>query len=195
MLEAAKLYEDQLNICMAKTVLDQSYKWYHLSYPESIITVADNFWDKIQLVSTNNGVVQGYFEAHWQRPENYLDYIACINFDSKNKNLFAADIRRFLKYLVYDLNASKIMWSVVIGNSIEKHYDRFIKRFSGRVIGIEKHAHFINGEYYDKKLYEWINDYYKCNSCGNKEKHGGNGFCQKCRLGEMDYYNPFKRSL
>jgi hypothetical protein len=218
MLESAKLYEDQLNSCMAKTVMDQYYKWYHLQYPEPAVVIDNTFWNKIQLVSTYDGIVQGYFKATFQRPESYIDNITCVNFNKENKNIFAVDIRRFLKYLVYDLNVSKMMWSVVIGNPIEKHYDRIIKRFSGRIIGIERYAFLINGKYYDKKMYEWIriigieryaflingkyydkkmyewiNDYYECTHCDNKEKKEREVMCWKCGLGEMVYRNPFMK--
>jgi hypothetical protein len=198
MLEPAKLYEKQLNNCMTKTVLDPYYQWYHLQYPEPAVTIDDTFWNKTQLVSIEDGVVQGYFKATWQRPENYIDSITCANFNRENKNLFATDIRRFLKYLVYDLNISKIKWSVVIGNPIEKHYDRIIRRFSGRIIGIERYAYLINGKYYDRKIYEWINDYYECDNCGyierseKKMKQYGDRDCCKC-LGRMVYRNPFMK--
>ena len=69
---------------MAKTVLDLYYQWYHLHYQEPAIKVDDSFWNSIQLVSVHNGIVQGYFKATWQRPENYIDSIACINFSKKD---------------------------------------------------------------------------------------------------------------
>jgi hypothetical protein len=193
MLEAAKRYEDQLNDCMAKIAMDQYYKWYNTSYADIVRKIEDTFYYKIQLVSTHDGIVQGYFLAEWQRPENYIDSLMCVNFSKENKNIFAADIRRFLKYLVSDLNVSKITWSVVCGNPIERHYDRIIKRFSGRVVGVEKYTFLINGKYYDKKMYEWINDYYECTHCDNKEKNEREVICWKCGLGEMVYRNPFMK--
>lgn len=200
MLMPAKEYEDQLNGCMSKTVMDLHYKWYHLQYPDPIIKVDDTFWNKIQLVSVYEGVVQGYFKADWKRPENYINSISCINFDhsrnkniSINKNTFAIDVRNFLKYLAYDINVPKVEWNVTMGNPVEKHYNRFVKLFSGRIVGIERYAHFINGKYYDNKMYEWINDYFECAHCGNREKNEREVMCWKCGLGEMVYRNPFNK--
>jgi len=194
MLEAAKTHESQLNECMSRTVMDPYYKWYHLSYAEPIVIIDDTFYNKIQLVSIQDDAVQGYFVAGWQRPENYIDSIMCVNFNKKkNKNTFALDLRGFLKHLVNDLNVPKIMWTVAIGNPIEKHYDRIIKRFSGRIVGVEKYAFLINGKYYDRKGYEWINDYYECTHCDNKEKNEREVMCWKCDLGEMVYRNPFRK--
>ena len=85
------------------------------------------------------------------------------------------------------------MWTVIIGNPIEKSYDRIAKRLSARIIGIEKYAFLINGKYYDRKMYEWINDYYECTHCDNKEKNEREVICRKCGLGEMVYRNPFRK--
>jgi len=193
MLETAKLYEDQLHGCMSMIAMDTYYKWYHLSYAEPIIKLEDTFYNKIQLVSVYAGIVQGYFVATWQRPENYIDNIICVNFNKEDKNTFAVDLRGFFKYLAYNLNVPKIMWSVVVGNPIEEHYDRITKRFSARVIGVERYTFLINGKYYDKKSYEWINDYFECTHCDNKEKNEREVMCWKCGLGEMVYRNPFRR--
>lgn len=42
----------------------------------------------------------------------------------------------------------------------EKHYDRLIERVGGRIVGVYKNDIFINGEFYDKKLYELTRDEY-----------------------------------
>lgn len=44
---------------------------------------------------------------------------------------------------------------VVVGNPIEKSYDKMIKKYGGRIVGTYKEdVKLIDGEYYDKKLYE-----------------------------------------
>ena len=65
-----------------------------------------------------------------------------------------------------------------------------MKRLSGRVIGIEKYAFLINDKYYDRKLYEWINDYYECTHCGNRKKNEREVMCWKC---DLVYRNPFMK--
>jgi hypothetical protein len=42
-------------------------------------------------------------------------------------------------------------------------------------------------------MYEWINDYYECTHCDNKEKNEREVICWKCGLGEMVYRNPFMK--
>ena len=49
----------------------------------------------------------------------------------------------------------KLNFSVVIGNPIEKSYDKMIDKYGGRIVGIYKQEiKLIDGEYYDEKLYE-----------------------------------------
>jgi hypothetical protein len=44
---------------------------------------------------------------------------------------------------------------VVIGNRVEKNYDRLIKRLNGRIVGVLKNdVKLINGNICDRKLYE-----------------------------------------
>ena len=44
---------------------------------------------------------------------------------------------------------------MIIGNPIEKSYDKMINKYGGRIVGIYKEdVKLIDGEYYDKKLYE-----------------------------------------
>ena len=46
-------------------------------------------------------------------------------------------------------------FSVVIGNPIEKRYDKFIEEYGGRVIGVrEQDVRLLDGKFYDVKLYE-----------------------------------------
>ena len=50
-------------------------------------------------------------------------------------------------------------WTVVIGNPIEKMYDRFCRKAGGRIVGIRRDAVMLmNREYADEKIYEIFRD-------------------------------------
>lgn len=193
MLAPAKMYEEALQKQYCTTVLDPYYSWAHGCYPDANIDVDENFWEKIQLVSVHNDTVIGYFVAAWSRPGNYIDALSCMHFGNhKTTNIqFAMDLRNFLKYLAYDLKVPKIAWSVFKGNPVEEHYDRLIRKFGGRIMGTDRYSSKINGEWCDRKYYEWINDYYECFHCGHRVKKEAEVMCWKCGLGEMIYRNPF----
>ena len=58
-------------------------------------------------------------------------------------------------------NFRKLNFAVVIGTPVEKHYDRLIKRYGGRIVGVRKqNCRLIDGKYYDEKLYEIMRDDY-----------------------------------
>jgi len=194
MLVPAKVHEAELQKEIAMVAMDPYYKLWQGSYADTAKEIDDNFWAKIHLVSVKDDKVIGYFYAHWCRPANYIDGLTCVHF-GKNKNAtkitFAADFRRFIKYLVEDLATPKLSWAVYRGNPVEKHYDRMIKKFGGRIMGIDKYANLIGGKWYDLKHYEWINDYHECTNCGHKVKKEQEVMCWKCGIGEMVYRNPF----
>jgi len=193
MLFPAYTRNEELNNKFSMTVLDQHYKFYHLSYVEPMIDLEKTFWNKVALVSlNNNNEVCGFFKAEWARPENYISSVSIINFDKENQTLFAIDTIRFFKYLMIDLKAKKVNFYAVIGNPAIKNYDRLVEKLGGRVVGIRKYNYLIGNEYYDSKLYEIINDHWECNNCGNIIKFGKKDTCKKCKIGKMVYKNPFK---
>lgn len=57
----------------------------------------------------------------------------------------------------------KLDFTVVIGNPIESTYDRMVEKYGGRIVGIQKkQVRLIDGQLYDKKLYEILaEDYFK----------------------------------
>jgi hypothetical protein len=195
MLKPAKAYDQELQRVVADTALDERLKWWSSSYIEPVIDIDTHFYNKTQLVSVYNNIVIGYFSASWRRPENFVYSLRCVNFHNQHKGVFAKDIQRFLDYLVNVSNTPKINWSVYIGNPIEKTYDRFCERHGGRIVGIFKSDVVINGKYYDKKVYEWINHKWICSHCGYTTRKGApceeEIMCKKCGMGEMIYKNPF----
>lgn len=192
MLIPAYTKSEELNTKMAATAMDPYYKYYHLSYAELIITVDKSFWQKVQMVSVNHEKeVCGYFKAGWTRPENHISSISIINFDKNNPSLFAKDIINFFKYLMFELKPKKINFSALTNNPAMEHYDKIVKRLGGYIVGIKKYEHLINDKYYDTKIYEIINDYWKCNNCNYIVKRKKSKICQKCNIGEMVYKNPF----
>ncbi|MDE7445913.1 MAG: hypothetical protein K2N15_09485 [Lachnospiraceae bacterium] len=65
------------------------------------------------------------------------------------------DLEKALKDIFTKFNFNKLKFSVVIGNPIEKAYDKAIKRYGGKIIGIEKQeTRLIDGKLYDVKRYE-----------------------------------------
>ena len=190
MLKPAKMYEKELQELKLKTFFIPKYKWCYLGYNMNL-QIYDSRWEYIQMVSVIDNQVIGFLEACMDRPEGFVSKIFMVNFTDNKK--FFIDIKNFLEYLVYELEVLKIDFSVIVGNPTEKKYDSMIKRFGGNIIGKLKGNVLIGSKYYDQKLYEFINDYYECSSCGHREKKEKEVICWKCGIGEMVYHDPFRR--
>lgn len=191
MLFPAYTKQKELQVKFASTTLDPYYKYYHTSYPSIGIKIDDNFWSNIQLVSLNKKEeVCGYFEAGISRPENYINSLSTVNFNKDDRGLFALDLKNFFRYLLSELNVKKIGFDVVVDNPVTKHYDSMVERLGGRVVGLKEYEYLINNKYYDMKLYEIINNHWRCNNCGYatmKTKL----VCRKCGMGTMKYIKAF----
>ena len=75
---------------------------------------------------------------------HFLRLILLFTFLTKNNHLF-----RNINFLL------------VIGNPIEKMYERLVKKYNGRVVGIRKsHTKLIDNKYYDVKEYEVFREDY-----------------------------------
>ena len=94
------------------------------------------------------------------RSNNNVHDLSIINF-TDNKTAFGIDLGQALKDIFEKYKFRKINFYVVVGNPIEKSYDKMIKKYGGRIIGTKKEdAKLIDGEYYDTKLYEILSTEY-----------------------------------
>lgn len=154
MLEPAIKYRDQIDIVQYDIWFNDKYKYFNSGTYYGTMQIDDNTWDKHQFVSVLNGSVIGYIEYNISREENHVRSLAIINF-TDNKVTFGKDLSQALKDIFEKYNFRKLNFSVVVGNPIEKSYDKMIKKYGGRIVGTYKeNCKLIDGKYYDEKLYE-----------------------------------------
>lgn len=154
MLEPAIKYRDQLSVIQYDTWFNDKYKYWNCETYHQPIQIEENTWNKNQFVSVHNGEVIGYISYNIARAENSAYCLSIINF-SDNKIAFGKDLGQALKDIFEKYKFRKLNFSVVIGNPIEKSYDKMIKKYGGRIVGTYKEeVKLIDGEYYDKKMYE-----------------------------------------
>lgn len=167
MLEHAKLYESQIQEKYIRTIDDPKYMYYHMNDNSEAIEFRDSNWNKLQYASVNSeGNVIGYFSCYITRQARNIYDLSIIKFEENN--IFSIDLMRFFDLLLFERNFNKINFDVVIGNPIEKMYDKFAQRYGGRVVGFkEKETVLRDGRYYDLKMYEIMRDEY----CKNRNKN------------------------
>ena len=83
-----------------------------------------------------------------------------INF-TDNKVVFGKDLFKVLDDIFCKFNIPKMEFCCVIGNPIERSYDRMIKKFGGNIIGVRKqHCKLHDNQLYNDKIYELFRDNY-----------------------------------
>ena len=154
MLEPAIKYRDQIEAIQYEIWFNDKYKYFNSGAYYSAMQINDDTWNKHQFVSVLNGEVIGYIEYSISREEDNVHSLGIINF-TDNKIAFGRDLSKALKDIFEKYKFRKLNFSVVIGNPIEKSYDKMIRKYGGRIVGIYKeNCKLIDGEYHDEKLYE-----------------------------------------
>lgn len=154
MLEPAIKYKDQLEKLQYDIWFVDKYKYWNCSTYYNTLEIAPDTWNKHQFVSVKDGIVLGYISYSISRADNNVHSLSVINF-SNNKIIFGRDLRQALTDIFEKYKFEKINFTVVVGNPIEKTYDKMIKKYGGRIVGTyKKDVKLIDGEYYDRKLYE-----------------------------------------
>lgn len=165
MLDIAINHIEELKQKMNSIWFDEKYKFYNNDLYYSDFKVDDDTWNRHQFVSLDkNGCVIGYIGYSVSRQTHSCSNLAIINF-SDNKMIFGTDLGQALKDIFEKFKFKKLNFKVVIGNPIEKSYDKMINKYGGRVVGIySDETKLIDGEYYPVKLYEILRENYMMNA-------------------------------
>lgn len=74
----------------------------------------------------------------------------------KNVSTLGYDVLRELKKIINDYHIHRMEWRMVGGNPVEKHYDRFCKRYNGKKFVLTDAIKDKYGEYHNDIIYEII---------------------------------------
>lgn len=154
-LELAIIHENQLRDRMLDALMKDKNKYYFTNgYHEYDFAVSKNSWNDLEMVSIKDGQILGYMGAYIRRQSNHISSLYIINLGEFNYT-FSKDLRTFICDLFENYNFNKINFTVVIGNPIEKMYDKYVKQYGGRIVGYRKNeVKLIDGKLYDDKIYE-----------------------------------------
>lgn len=80
---------------------------------------------------------------------------------ASNRYVFGKDVMTAIRDIFEKYRFNKLNFTVVRGNPVEKTYDKLIKRYNGRIVGIkEQETKLIDGRLYDVKEYELLAERY-----------------------------------
>jgi len=155
MLAYAKPYEDQVKKLFTDVTFDMFYKYASLTVYREEWKIPDSTWEGHQFVSMAEDQIIGYIAYYIDRITNAVSGLHLMHFEKKHKCEFGRDVMTALRDIFEKFHFQKISFSVVVGNPIEKCYDRLAKRAGGRIVGIKKQeVRLIDNHLYDLKLYE-----------------------------------------
>lgn len=170
MLDIALKYKDALEQAFIDTWHQEKYKYYNYSSYYSKLELKNETWNAHEFVSINKqGEVIGFISYEINRCANSVNGLGIINF-TDNKITFGRDVMRAMRDIFEKYNFNKISFCVVIGNPIEKTYDKLMAKYGGRIVGIERqHTILYDNKYYDVKRYEILReDYIKTKEKANE---------------------------
>jgi len=160
MLDVAGKYEQELQNLFANIMFNDKYKFYLGSSYMDKYKPYESTWNGHEFVSIHDRKIIGYMGYTIDRDANFAYSLRVINFEDKNL-LFSKDLKRFLQNIFEKFNFRKLKFGVVVGNPIEKAYDRICLKFGGRIVGTYKQdTKLFDGQYYDWKMYEIFREDY-----------------------------------
>lgn len=161
MLDIAINYNEELKRKFRSIWFSDRYKyWANGNYYEEW-NPAESTWVNHQFVSISGGEVIGYIGYSIDRASEFVYGMNIVNFEDTPSLTFSVDLGRALKDIFEKYHFRKLCFSVVVGNPIEKSYDKLCKKYGGRIVGVQKeHTRLIDGKFYDEKMYEILREEY-----------------------------------
>jgi hypothetical protein len=158
MLEYAKKYEDKLRELFFDVAFDPFYQFEQLVSYRDTFELPKDTWAANNFVSVFKGNILGITGYQIRRVENAVYGLYIVHFggpEAPHRYVFGKDVMTAIKDIFEKYRFNKLNFTVVRGNPIEKTYDKLIKRYNGRIVGIkEQETRLIDGKLYNVKEYE-----------------------------------------
>lgn len=158
MLKPALLYKDELK----RKYVEQWYKpetRYYTGMCNGEIELVDHNEHKRQYVSIDkNGNVIGYIVHNIDWCTRSAQQWGMISFDKGNLE-FVRDLYRTVSSLFLTENFNRVEWWCFTDNPAVRGYERFIRRFGGRIAGMLHNAvAFSDGSLHDEYIFEILKE-------------------------------------
>ena len=158
MLEYAKKHEAKLQELFYDITFDPFYKFEQFMPYRETYKIPDDTFSENHFVSVYKGEVIGMISYRIKRAENMAWGFHIVHFggkDAPHKYIFGKDVLTAIKDVFEKYGFSKLDFGVAVGNPVEKTYDKLVKRYNGRIVGIWKQeTKLMDGKLYDQKEYE-----------------------------------------
>ena len=156
MLVPAIIYKDE----MCKRFLQYAYSDDMINYTGylgfSAPTIEENNdGSRYQYAIVDNGKLIGYFEYQINWYSSCANCFGLFSFDRSN-SIIGRDVYRELKKIINDYHIHRLEWRMIGGNPVEKHYDRFCKKYHGKKFVLTDAIKDRYGKYHNDVIYEIV---------------------------------------
>ena len=165
MLKPAIQYKTEITKLLTDIWFDDKYKYYISDWYYEVPEIKDSTWNRHDFVSLDtNTSILGYIHYNIDRAANKACSFGAISFTSIPTLTFGRDLYQAIDDIFCKFKFNKLRFAVVIGNPIEKTYDKLIAKYGGKVTGYaQQDIRLPDGELADVKTYEIMReDYLKC---------------------------------
>lgn len=170
MLYPAQLYKEELKRRMISCWYEPKYQWYFANDRNKFEIPDDAYWRRDFVHLNSDGEVDGYFSYNYEDGNKSLRNFGLIGFN-KNNTPFLMDVLSNIKTM-FEQGAQRMEFFAFADNPAVKLYDRFIKKFGGRRIGVLHRTAYFNGKYHDTVIYEVLKeDVMKGNKSYERKQH------------------------
>lgn len=125
------------------------------NYMPNIAEEPDKETYQFAIVNSDDKLV-GYIDYSIDWYSSQAHRFGLMSFDRGNP-LIGRALFEIMDKLINGLKLHRISWYMVGGNPVEKHYDKFCKKYKGRKIVLRDVFKDRNGRYHDSVIYEIIN--------------------------------------
>lgn len=108
-----------------------------------------------QYAIVDNGKLTGYFEYQINWYSSCANRFGLFSFDRSN-SIIGRDVCRELKKIINDYHIHRLEWRMIGGNPVEKHYDRFCKKYHGKKFVLTDAIKDRYGKYHNDVIYEIV---------------------------------------
>lgn len=157
MLVPAILFRDEIHKEFMKFSYEDEMMFYSGWLGNNLPEINDNSDEgHYQYAIVDNGKVVGYFDYRINWYNSCAHCFGLYSFD-KNNSTIGIDVYRELRKLINKYRLHRIDWRMIGGNPVEKHYDRFMKKYNGKKFVLTDVLKDRQGKYHDDVIYEIIN--------------------------------------
>lgn len=153
MLVPAIVYKEE--IC--KRFMEYAYTDDMINYTGCLESQVPNIEDSdsshYHYAIIDNSKLIGYFTYCIDWYSSCARCFGLFSFDRNNK-IIGLDVYRELKKVIKDYHIHRMEWRMVGGNLVEKHYDRFCKRYNGNKFVLTDAIKDRHGNYHNDVIYE-----------------------------------------